>query len=110
MNKPNPYINTLYLAIHLALNVLVVILVVDIIDAFFPIKHFFSAYHLSNINLHGIYPPTAIEKNLAAAAIALSAAYWYYQKKKAKNTENNHPYKYHLPNLRELQAFFKSKF
>jgi len=110
MSKPNPYINTFYLAVHLALNVLVIALVIDIVDAYFPIKHFFSAYHLPNINLHGLYPPTTLAKNIAAATVALSVAYWYYQKKKAKNADTTERYHYHLPNLRELEEFIRSKF
>ena len=111
-NRPNPYINTLYLAVHLALNILVVLLVFDIIDAFVPIKHIFAGYHLSSINLHSLYPPTTLEKNLIAAA-AIGAAAWYYQKKKAKNNDAAERYHFHfpnLPNLREIEEFFRSKF
>jgi hypothetical protein len=104
MNKQKSYINTLYLAVHLALNILVVALVINLIDMYVPLKHFFTGYH---INLHSIYPPNTLEKNLAAAA-AIGAAVWYYQKRKAKHSDTH--YRYHLPNLRELEEFFKSKF
>lgn len=107
MNRPNPYINTFYLAVHLALNILVVVLVINIINAFIPIKHFFAGYHL-NINLHSFYPPSTLEKNIAAI-IALGVAVWYYQKRKHRNHDTAE--KYHFPNLRHLaEEFFKNKF
>ncbi|WP_147425652.1 hypothetical protein [Mucilaginibacter gracilis] len=106
MNKPNPYINTLYLAVHLALNILVVVAIVNVIDVFFPIKHFFSGYHF-NINLRSVYPPTTTEKNVVAV-LMLGVAAWYYQKRKARNADGSE--KHYLPNLRQLEEYFRSKF
>lgn len=106
MSKPNPYINTFYLAVHLALNILVVVLVIDVIDAFVPVKHLFAGY-FKQIDLRLVYPPTTLEKNIAAV-VALGAAIWYYQRRKTKN--GDHPEKYHFPNLREVEEFFRSKF
>jgi hypothetical protein len=104
MNKPNPYINTFYLAVHFALNVLVIALILDVVDAYFPIKHLFGGYH---INWHSVYPPTTLEKNIAGV-FAVGIAVWYYQKRKAKNNEAAD--KYHFPSLREMEEFFRSKF
>lgn len=104
MGKPNPYINTFYLAVHLALNILVIALVLNLIDAFIPIKHFFAGYHVS---LSAFYPPTTLEKNLAFA-IAIGVAIWFYQKRKAKHGDT--AAKYHFPNIREVEAYLRSKF
>jgi hypothetical protein len=104
MSKPNPYINTFYLAVHFALNVLVVVLILNVIDAFIPLKHLFAGYH---INLHYVYPPSTLQKNIAAA-LAVGAAVTYYYKRKAKHSDTAD--KYHLPSLRELEEFIRSKF
>jgi len=104
MNKPNPYINTFYLAVHLLLNILVVALILNVIDAFIPLKHLFAGYH---VNLNSFYPPSTLEKNIMIAA-AIGGAAWYYQRRKAKINETIN--KYHFPNMREVEEFFRSKF
>ncbi|EHQ30572.1 hypothetical protein [Mucilaginibacter paludis] len=80
MSRPNPYINTFYLAVHLALNILVVALIVNLIGTYIPIKHYFMGYHF---NVHNIYTHIDMQKNVAPI-VAIGIAVWYYQRRKAK--------------------------
>jgi hypothetical protein len=107
MNRPNPYINTLYLAVHLLLNLVVVALVIKTIDFFIPIGHYFNAYY---INLHAFFPPSTLKKNIFGVFI-IGLAVLYYQKRKAKNAHVQ--YKFNmpsLPSLREVEDYLRSKF
>jgi hypothetical protein len=81
INKPNPYANTLYLAVHLALNVLVVVLVINIIDQYAPLKQFIAGHHLT---FHNFYTSIDLQKNIASV-VAIGAAVWLYRYKKAKS-------------------------
>jgi len=79
MSRPNQFVNTFYLAVHLALNILVVALIVNLIEIYVPVKHLLMRYHL---NLQYIYANTYLQKSLPAA-VAIGIFVWYYQRKKS---------------------------
>jgi hypothetical protein len=79
MSRPNQFVNTFYLAVHLGLNILVVVLIINLIDVYIPVKHLFAGSH---INLQHFYSHIDLQKSVALV-IALGVAVWYYQKKKA---------------------------
>lgn len=81
-NKPNPYANTLYLAVHLVLNILVVALIINIIDQYTPLKQFTANHHLT---FHNFYSSINLQKN-AGPIVAIGLAIWLYRHKKSKSS------------------------
>ena len=84
MSRSHQYINTFYLVVHFAINILVIAVIVDLIDTYVPLKHLWMGYH---VDIHNFYARIDLQKSIAPI-VAAGLAVWYYKRSKAKANDD----------------------